>query len=105
MDYIVNVYCPTIFNISRDPHLTNGPIHLFNMFKAARSLLKKPISRSNKKCELCLKTFAQTSGLKTHIKDVHDGAKNEWELWLKGFFANNWFTHIGKKESKIPNCL
>ena len=79
-----------------EPHLTNGPIHLFNMFKAARDLLKKPISRMDKNCALCLKSFPQSSQLKTHITKVHDGLKTPWDLWLKGFFANNWFSHIGK---------
>ena len=79
-----------------DPGVTNGPIHLFNMFKAARTLLKQPTSRMDKKCGLCEKVFPVN--LKTHINDVHDGLKTPWELWLKGFFANNWFMHIGKTE-------
>ena len=80
-----------------EPQLTNGPIHLFNMFKAARDLLKKPISRGDKKCAMCQKYFSTTTQLKKHILEVHDGIKNPWELWLLGFFANNWFAHIGKK--------
>ena len=83
-----------------DPHLTNGTIHLFNMFKAARDLLKQPTSRMDKSCALCLKTFPQTGQLKSHITKIHGGLKNPWELWLKGFFANNWFAHIGKKHLK-----
>ena len=98
VEYIVFVYCPTIFNISMDPHLTNGPIHLFSMFKAARNLLKKPTSRMDKKCGLCEKYFP--ANLKKHIEEVHDGLKTPWELWLSGFFYNNWFTHIGKQTKK-----
>ena len=64
------------------------------MFKAARTLLKKPISRGDKKCALCLKNFPVN--LKKHIAEVHDGLKTPWELWLGGFFSNNWFMHIGK---------
>ena len=78
-----------------DPHLIYGPIHLFNMFKAARTLLKKTTNRMDKICALCLKPFPQTGKLKKHIKEVHNGLKTPWELWLKGFFANNWFAHIG----------
>ena len=99
----MNVYCPTIFNISMDPHVTNGPKHLFEMFKAARSLLKTASSRMDKKCQLCLKSFPLTSQMKSHITKVHKDVKNEWELWLKGFFANNWFAHIGKKNIWKPN--
>ena len=84
-----------------EPHLTNGPIHLFNMFKAARALLKKPTSRGDKKCALCLEYFSTSAKLKNHITEVHDGLKTPWELWLGGFFSNNWFMHIGK--SKITN--
>ena len=97
MAYIVNVYCPTLFNVSKDPHLTNGPIHLFNMFKAARTLLKKPTNRTDKICALCLRPFTQKAQLNKHIKEVHDELKTPWDLWLQGFFANNWFAHIGKK--------
>ena len=84
-----------------DPHLTNGPIHLFKMFKAARDLLKKPHSRMDKKCALCLKSFHQSTQIKTHITKIHDGLKTPWDLWLKGFFANNWFSHIGKTGKKL----
>lgn len=79
-----------------EPHVTNGTKHLFNMFKDARSLLKKPINRGDKICAMCLKAFNQTSHLKKHIEEVHDGIKTPWDLWLLGFFANNWFAHIGK---------
>ena len=79
------------------PHVTNGSIHLYNMFDAARTLLKKPTSRMDKKCGLCEKNFPVN--LKAHIKDVHDGLKTPWELWLRGFFYNNWFMHIGKREN------
>ena len=34
----MNVYAPTIFAISRDPHICNGSRHLFDMFKWARDL-------------------------------------------------------------------
>ena len=51
----------------------------------------------DKKCDLCEKYFPTTAKLKKHITDVHDGLKNPWELWLGGFFDNNWFVHIGKK--------
>ena len=103
VEYIVYVYCPTIFNVSMDPHVTNGPIHLFNMFKSARDLLKKPISRGDKKCALCLKYFPVN--LKKHIKEVHDGLNNPWELWLGGFFSNNWFMHIGKRKITNDICV
>ena len=53
----------------------------------------------DKKCDLCEKYFPTTAKLKKHITDVHDGLKNPWELWLGGFFANNWFVHIGKKNA------
>ena len=96
VEYIVYVYCPTIFNVSMDPDLTSGPVHLFNMFKSARDLLKKPTSRGDKKCGLCLEYFSTAAKLKKHITEVHDGLKNPWELWLGGFFSNNWFMHIGK---------
>ena len=81
------------------PHVTNGAIHLYNMFEAARTLLKKPTSRMDRKCELCEKYFPTTAKLKNHINEVHDGLKNPWELWLGGFFANNWFVHIGKYDA------
>ena len=97
VDYIVNVYSFSLFNISMEPHLTNGPIHLFKMFKAARDLLKKTKSRMDKKCDLCDKSFPQAAQLKKHYTKDHDGLKTQWDLWLKGFFANNWFAHIGKK--------
>ena len=80
-----------------DPGVTNGPIHLFSMFKAARTLLKQPTSRMDKKCGLCEKIFPVN--LKAHVKDVHGGLKTPWELWLSGFFYNNWFMHIGKREN------
>ena len=34
----MNVYAPTIFAISSDPHICSGSRHLFNMFKWARDL-------------------------------------------------------------------
>ena len=54
---------------------------------------------SDKKCALCLKYFPVN--LKKHIKEVHDGLNNPWELWLGGFFSNNWFMHIGKMNVMI----
>ena len=98
VEYIMNVYCPSIFNISMEPHVTNGSKHLFDMFKNARTLLKRPTNRGDKICALCLKAFNQTNHLKKHITEVHEGIKTPWELWLKGFFANNWFAHIGKQD-------
>ena len=38
--FIMYVYAPTIFAISRDPHICSGSRHLFNMFKWARDLFE-----------------------------------------------------------------
>ena len=38
---ILNLYGPTIFNIKKNPHVSQGPIHYYNIVKMARNLLEK----------------------------------------------------------------
>ena len=89
--FIMYVYAPTIFAISRDPHICSGSRHLFNMFKWARDsfvegtdftmtsededddmeeniVLLKDLKVSELKNELGIRNLA-TSGLKSVLAD------------------------------------
>ena len=156
--FIMYVYAPTIFAISRDPHICSGSKHLFNMFKWARDLLDKDddfdmissededeedededkdenikllkdlkvpelknslkirsLVTSGLKSVLAdrLKDYLEENGLDPETYDFNEENPNEedeeesenensknkdWNQFLKSFFNNNWFCHIGKKQ-------
>ena len=64
---VTNIYTPTIIQIKKDYHVSNGPKHLFNIFSRAKDLLKGNV---NKKYLDSVKTTLQTNGFNAHIENM-----------------------------------
>ena len=64
---VVNLYAPSIFQIKKDFHVSNGPRHLFNLFSLAKDLFK---ANAYFKYLDVVKTTLQTNGFHIHIENM-----------------------------------
>ena len=66
VEFLVKVYCPTIFDIKKQSHVSQGPKHFFNALRRSRVLLHE--SHPNLWNEV--KETFQWNGYSAHIENV-----------------------------------
>ena len=64
VEYVVNVYAPSIFDIKKHPHISQGTVHLYNIIKRGRDLL------------------------------FHKEDKAEWITFKTSILHNCWMAHV-----------
>ena len=62
--YVLNVYAPSIFEIKKHPHISQGTVHLYNIIKRGRDLL------------------------------FHKEDKGEWNTFKASILHNCWMAHV-----------
>ena len=64
---ITNVYAPSILNIKRDFHFSNGPKHFYNIFSLAKNLF---VAKANDKYLDVVKHTLQTNAFHCHVENM-----------------------------------